>query len=411
MRVEQRIGRIDRYGQMSETIAIYNLITPGTVDYDIYHRCHWRIGVFREAIGGSEEILGTLTSELRAVAENLELTVEERQQQLQQISDNSIRLIQEQTVLEEQQIELFGIVLPPQQLTQEVIDASSAWLTPCALQNLIQHYLTIRCGGDGHILGDKPLKTLRLSQDARNKLLADLSQVTRSTSPIRREWEKWLKSNSQHLDITFDQVSASEKRGVTFITPIHPLALQAAAFTSDKAPFRTACRAKSTFIPPGEYPFAIYQWRKWGLRQDALLQPICEDPGIQERLLNLLDKAEPLNEYALERFPAQMVFDDLEQRHYVQWSAAKAEHEEQTHRVAQYRRESLKASYHARLALLREQLAQAMDEKIRRMRQSQIETATADYDRRLHEIDESECHTDVISQVVAYGVLVIEEEL
>src|SRR5439155_22074222 len=33
MRIEQRIGRIDRYGQANETVAIYNLITPGTVDF------------------------------------------------------------------------------------------------------------------------------------------------------------------------------------------------------------------------------------------------------------------------------------------------------------------------------------------------------------------------------------------
>jgi len=35
MRVEQRIGRLDRYGQQSETVAIYNIVTPGTVDFDI----------------------------------------------------------------------------------------------------------------------------------------------------------------------------------------------------------------------------------------------------------------------------------------------------------------------------------------------------------------------------------------
>ena len=39
MRIEQRIGRIDRYGQKSETVAIVNFVTPGTVDADIYDRC------------------------------------------------------------------------------------------------------------------------------------------------------------------------------------------------------------------------------------------------------------------------------------------------------------------------------------------------------------------------------------
>lgn len=55
MRVEQRIGRIDRYGQRSEAVAIYNFVTPGTVDAEIYERCLLRIGVFRQAFGGSEE--------------------------------------------------------------------------------------------------------------------------------------------------------------------------------------------------------------------------------------------------------------------------------------------------------------------------------------------------------------------
>lgn len=51
MRIEQRIGRIDRYGQKSETVAIYNFITPGTVDADIYQRCLMRIGIFRRSLG------------------------------------------------------------------------------------------------------------------------------------------------------------------------------------------------------------------------------------------------------------------------------------------------------------------------------------------------------------------------
>ena len=58
MRVEQRIGRIDRNGQKSESVAIFNLITPGTVDADIYDRCLVRIGVFKNALGGGRNTRG-----------------------------------------------------------------------------------------------------------------------------------------------------------------------------------------------------------------------------------------------------------------------------------------------------------------------------------------------------------------
>ena len=58
MRIEQRIGRIDRRGQTSEKIRIVNIITPGTVDADIYERCLLRIGIFDREIGASDEILG-----------------------------------------------------------------------------------------------------------------------------------------------------------------------------------------------------------------------------------------------------------------------------------------------------------------------------------------------------------------
>ena len=58
MRVEQRIGRIDRNGQKSESVAIFNLITPGTVDADIYERCLVRIGVFNNALAAAKRYSG-----------------------------------------------------------------------------------------------------------------------------------------------------------------------------------------------------------------------------------------------------------------------------------------------------------------------------------------------------------------
>ena len=167
MRIEQRIGRIDRYGQRSETVAIVNLITPGTVDAEIYERCLWRIGVFQHAVGGSEEIFGAIAQELHDIAESFSLTAEERTQRLQQLSDNSIRQIREQQELESRQSELFGLNVPGQSWHDEIRAAETFWLSPAAIQGCVTAYLTARLDTDSeHLLGAKPLKTLRLSQEA-----------------------------------------------------------------------------------------------------------------------------------------------------------------------------------------------------------------------------------------------------
>ena len=141
MRVEQRIGRIDRNGQKSETVSILNLISPGTVDADIYERCLVRIGVFNNALGGGEEILGEITREIRNIAENYALSDDERRSKLQQLADNKIRLIQEQEDLEQRQLEFFGIRFPEDQMRKDIAEASSFWLSPVSIQRLITLYL------------------------------------------------------------------------------------------------------------------------------------------------------------------------------------------------------------------------------------------------------------------------------
>ena len=57
MVVEQRIGRIDRFGQKSPVVNIYNFIVAGSIQEDIYMRLLDRIGIFRGTIGDMEAIL------------------------------------------------------------------------------------------------------------------------------------------------------------------------------------------------------------------------------------------------------------------------------------------------------------------------------------------------------------------
>ena len=68
MKVEQRIGRIDRLGQKSPKITIWNLLYEDTIDYRIYTRLYQRLGIFERALGGLEAILG---QEIRKMTSDL----------------------------------------------------------------------------------------------------------------------------------------------------------------------------------------------------------------------------------------------------------------------------------------------------------------------------------------------------
>jgi hypothetical protein len=407
MRIEQRIGRIDRYGQKSDTVAIYNLITPGTVDADIYYRCLDRIGVFKATIGGNEEIIGNLTSKIKAVAENLTMTDEERQARLQQIADNEIRILQEQADLEEKQADLFGLRLPGKN-EEEVKSAESFWLTPDSLQRLVTKYLEKVSGGQrDHILGDKPLKTLRLSQEMRDSLLADYRKIAHKSSSLYREWEKWLKGGNQHLTITFDAKCAAENRDATFITPIHPLALQASQAHAPEQKLCTIFRVKDDSHPSGTYPFTVYQWQKKGIREDVAFIPVCADSGISAAFFSLLERGEMLNADSV-AIPEQCVFDDLDSHHHSQWLAARLEHVARNNELLSYRRESLKTSHTARMVVLNGKLDSAKDAKIKRMYTSQVISAEADYTRHMTELEQAGQRADIVAQPVAYGVVVVE---
>ena len=57
MVVEQRIGRIDRFGQKSPVVNIYNIVVADSIQEDIYIRLLDRIGIFKGTIGDMEAIL------------------------------------------------------------------------------------------------------------------------------------------------------------------------------------------------------------------------------------------------------------------------------------------------------------------------------------------------------------------
>ena len=68
MRVEQRIGRIDRLGQKFPTIRIVNLHYEDTVESSVYKVLRDRIGMFTRVVGKLQPILSRIAGQIsRAV--------------------------------------------------------------------------------------------------------------------------------------------------------------------------------------------------------------------------------------------------------------------------------------------------------------------------------------------------------
>ena len=85
MRVEQRIGRIDRIGQEAPSVHIINLYVEDTIEQDTYETLKNRIGAFEEVVGPLQPILAEMPRIFRKVARG-EMELEEARRLLDQIA-------------------------------------------------------------------------------------------------------------------------------------------------------------------------------------------------------------------------------------------------------------------------------------------------------------------------------------
>jgi len=82
MRVEQRIGRIDRIGQKSNSIVIINFHVKGTIDGSIYQHLYKNIGLFTETVGDLEGIMGDHVNKLTLELLSNQLSPEQAEQRI-----------------------------------------------------------------------------------------------------------------------------------------------------------------------------------------------------------------------------------------------------------------------------------------------------------------------------------------
>ncbi len=405
MRIEQRIGRIDRRGQLSEAVNIYNIITENTVDAEIYYRCMMRIGVFERSIGDCEEILGEIASEIETIALDTTLTENERKQKIEQMADNEVRKMQELTRLEEEEKELFGFDLTEFTTSQEIRQAENPWLTQHCLQRLIENYIVDRVGAGAYIIGDSTMKNLRLSATARGILRDDLRKLPGGRNSLRRTWENYLSGKKPNHTLTFDPDAAMKDRDSFFITAMHPLAKQAAKHFAGNETTYLRLQYYSQEIPAGEYTFSIFAWKYMGFNTYTRLITICENDTVANELPYILEDSVNIDS----RTDGQFDWSALEDIHVQKWLSERDVYRRDTQTTIMFKLESLANTHRNRIHTLEQQIRDSFDENIRRMRQSELETAQDNYARKVASIKERAERAEIYTSLLVNGVITIVE--
>lgn len=295
MEVEQRIGRIDRFGQQSEKVYSLNFSTPGTIETDMIHKLHRRIKVFTESIGELEPILQESYSDIQRIALDFSLSVEERDRRL----DAAMMAVENKAHLQNQFEEAAEILnlLDNTSLDgfeSEILKAGH-YVGQAELARLIEDWASTSSGaqcrlsGDGHWLflrGDDELEgDLRQVQTAGERSSAEIDLLARDLR------------NQSEIHLCLDQETA-RRQGADLLSASHALVRAALKDKRGRTRYGAAC-LHSADVAPGHYLVlvGIATWsglgpaaELWTAACDLAGQPVGDEVGAE--LLAALAEAE-----------------------------------------------------------------------------------------------------------------------
>jgi superfamily II DNA or RNA helicase len=416
MRVEQRIGRLDRYGQESELIHILNMVVTDTVEERIFYRLYERINIFEESIGDLEAILGEvegLLTRLQRDALQRRLTAEEEDQRTRQIADVILRRQQEHEEFDRDSRRFLG--------NDDVflerfndIESSRRYVTPDDLRGFVERWLSVR------------FPRVRLEPAGESDVLrltgADIgpfarflsSQLAREPGKARiaRQFVNRL-YGEEPLRVTFEPARALQDRTVEFISLHHPLVRVIAGEVD----------AEDGLMPSGllrlaalglERPhcFFIYQLSVTGMKDQLEFDAVVVDGDgkvhepASEGFLGAVADAQSIDDSPLFT-DDEITRAESAARHYIAAGVARREQEltQLNDEVVDAQLESLRLGFERRQLWLHERIEAADNERIERMRRSQLVNWEADFEARVAELERKRGVT-VGQRLIAAGVVV-----
>jgi len=292
MKIEQRIGRIDRIGQMEEKILIWNFVYANTIDQRVYSRLLDRLAIFEQALGNIESVLGDKVRELTLDLLTHQLTDEEEIKRIEQarIAIENVQLQEEKLEKEATQLIAHG------EFIQDKIQAAKEmgrYITGEDLLAYVKDYLENTFEGTHFIQTDQgsAMYELHLSIEAKVRFQSFLDQ------------QKWTGRTAilqqKSIKLLFENRVGNIVPRVERITQGHPLVKFVVDHQrgSSKGPSYhqvTAIKVsdQDVSVHCGDYIFMVFRWSFSGSREIEKLYYVAGNLANKESLL--FDDAESL---------------------------------------------------------------------------------------------------------------------
>lgn len=420
MRVEQRIGRVDRLGQNSDRILIYNFTLEDTIEDRVLNRLYHRIGVFERTLGDLEAIIGEEIGRLTRDLLSRYLTPNEENDRI----ERTARVIERRRVeLEKLEAEADRLVSGDEYFVDQLNRRRQGGelLGPSDREAFVRGFLE-RAHPRVHLgpARRKGVRTLHMTRE--------FNVAVRKIPPSAARQRFLQKALSKRISVTFDSQVAFDHADTEFLGAHHPVVLLAVEYYRDhREELHAASRIRlqqSQNAPVGAYLFLLFTVRIEGgtrrKRMDAIFVRLPDGFGefsvLDEKASSLLlgellrvgrnaRRKEPWDlpnvDHALERCHDAFLdrVADIRRRH-----------DDRNRAVVQTRLASLEKRHASHLGRVEELLAKAEREgqaaSIIRLYRGQIRNMTRKYEARRSEL-EGDRNISMEPQLVGAGVVQI----
>jgi ATP-dependent helicase HepA len=226
--VEQRIGRVDRFGQLEQIIQVRSFVLPGTVEDVIYGRLFARLRLFEVTIGEFADVLGPIVEELSAEFLRTELTAEEQEEQLRQAEwrienerqnlatimahEHELVAFDDDFADQLRRLDRLGQTIRPSDLYQVIRGVLKRYFQRCRIQP-VPEFHTVTSSDGSHAVYE-------IVADANLRALIQGQLKTRDSSV---HWRILKKLDGDGLRVTFDGEVADRDSTLELLTSRHPL--------------------------------------------------------------------------------------------------------------------------------------------------------------------------------------------